>query len=121
MNTYCPNCGNKNSVVSANFCPKCGQNLKTLEKSIPREDDFEEEIPAQGSVDIERLAKAIKVKVSMDNKPAITVGELLEISKGGQSEASQPRPAPELPDGDDLVKSLMRECSPSKSNSKEVG
>ena len=122
MNTnYCSNCGYKveQNGVKLNFCPKCGQNLNTLKKTVASA-PIEEEEGAVESIDISSLKDKIKISVDMDIPKPITVGDVINASKGSAPEKIKGRPAAKLPKGKDLLKAIAQECSSSKGRASEI-
>lgn len=88
--TFCSNCGNKMvGAVEPNFCPKCGQNLKSLvaskapepyKRPAPRrfDDDVEDEEQPSCGIDLDNLnPESFKIEVEGYKKPpTFTLGDI---------------------------------------------
>ena len=119
-NNYCSSCGYKISGTGVNFCPKCGQNLKSVGRSRA---DIEEEEYIETNIDYSSLRDKIKISVDIPKNAVVTVGDVIEAAKktGPTSEAMVSRPPAKLPKGKKAILSAVRdECKASKGNSKEV-
>jgi DNA-directed RNA polymerase subunit RPC12/RpoP len=119
---YCSNCGYKveQNGVKLNFCPKCGQSLNTLKKTVASVPDQEDDEVHGGEIDISSLKDKIKISVDMDIPKPITVGDVINASKGSAPEEIKGRPAAKLPKGKELLKVIAQECSSSRGRASEI-
>ena len=123
MNTnYCSNCGYKveQNGVKLNFCPKCGQSLNTLKKTVASAPDQEDNEIQGEEIDISSLKDKIKISVDMDIPKPITVGDVINASKGSAPEKIKGRPAAKLPNGKKLLDVIAQECSSSRDRASEI-
>ena len=119
---YCSNCGYKveQNGVKLNFCPKCGQSLNTLKKTVASVPHQADDDIQGGEIDISSLKDKIKISVDMDIPKPITVGDVINASKGSTPEKVRGRPAAKLPEGKDLLKAIAQECASSKDRPGEI-
>ena len=123
---YCSNCGNKieQNGIKASFCSKCGQDLRTLKKTVASVNEVEEidEEGAPSTLDLSALEGKIKIYAEVEKPKVITVGDVISQAKasGKQEEQLSKREAANLPSGKDLLKTIAKECSSSKDKSAEV-
>lgn len=123
---YCPQCGAKSDSLSgANFCTKCGQKLNSLSSQARRPATTQpepEEASLDGALDIQELAKKLKISVQPFASNVVTVGQVINESKGHTFSQLPPRPRPNLPDSPEAIrKAIQAECSSSRQTSKEEG
>lgn len=126
MINYCSNCGNKVQQAGANFCPKCGQNLKTIEKtSLPNSD--EENFQEQEYLNIKKINLAeiknnIKIYAETEKSTPVKLGDYLEANKNVKNVEGDTinRTDCGLPSGNELLKFIQKECSTSRDKSSEI-
>lgn len=123
---FCVSCGYKNvyEVTKPKFCASCGTPVngvpaKTLQtKAAVVVDDIDEEIeeyeePSIRSLDIRRLRRDI---VAEANTSKITLTDLWKSAtpEDARNVGAFSRPAPNLPEGEALLKQTRAECASSK-------
>lgn len=124
MSTFCHNCGNKLQSI-ANFCPKCGTDLKKLNPapSSIKASNQEELI----ETDIDSIVNSKNIKITIEGlrkeKP-ITVGDVLATASQGKPDdfvLDRPPDNSPNPRSKEFWKVLTKECEKSREKSEEVG
>lgn len=123
MKNYCSNCGNQIKEKAANFCPKCGKSLGSLNKSILENEEYEvdEENEISEKIKIDHLKGKIKVTANLGSeKNGIKFGDLMKNPDLVSDTKSFSRRPSEEKSGRDLLKQIELECSTSLNKSSEI-
>ena len=112
---FCSSCGHKNvyEVAKPKFCADCGEPIGspaiTSTKKMVAEIDYEEEQPRE--FDLRRLKNDIVAEVGDNQGTTLT-----DLWKSATPDSANrfDRPAPNLPDGEAMIKQSQADCASSR-------
>jgi len=112
---FCSSCGHKNvyEVTKPKFCADCGAPIGSPSiastKKVVAEIDYEEEQPRE--FDLSRLKNDIVAEVGDNQGTTLT-----DLWKSATPDSANrfDRPAPNLPDGEAMIKQSQADCSSSR-------
>lgn len=115
--------------MAPNFCPSCGYDLKNMKPAKVQATTrrvIQEEVDDKDSTDVMDISSIdmskIKISIQVPNANSVKLGDVIANAKatGPTQESIGPRPTEPSADGKEAIQRVMRECSSSKNNSKEM-
>ena len=114
---FCSSCGHKNvyEVTKPKFCSACGTPIGAsapapARKEAVAEIEYEEE--GSRSFDLERMKRDIVAEANSQNTTLTDLWKSATPEDANRSRSS--RPAPNLPNGDAMIKQSQADCSSSR-------
>ena len=114
---FCSSCGHKNvyEVTKPKFCSSCGTTIGSADPAPAREEavaEIEREEESPRTFDLNKMKRDVIAEASSQQT---TLTDLWKSATPEDANRSRtPRPAPNLPDGDAMIKQSQADCSSSR-------